>query len=135
MNGDMTLERLTEDYPEEKDLQQRSRRKVQRQEGDFYGSVSCVPREEEWMNDGSSQKRSYAQTLSLSVYGKEGTQAKRDGQNGTNEAEGKKDRKGYTVSYDEKGCPSIEFSPKEKERMYRPWKSTLIIKLVGKRIS
>lgn len=108
---------------------------MRKQKGDFSGVVSLHPREEEWMAEGGIEKKSYAQTL-------KGLPAGKNGSGGWSKEDEGKDKEmpclskdDYVVSYDEKGIPVINLSSRERERLHHPCKSTLIVKLLGKRLS
>lgn len=78
-------------------------------------------------------KKTYAQTLTQREYV--------EGMESEGEKEARKENAGdeknpdrdYTVEFDSKGHANIIISKDEKERL-APWKKTLIVKLLGKKV-
>lgn len=121
-------------FVEESDQLDRSKKKHPKQEWDLSGESSLTPSIEEWMAEGDIVRKSYGQTLKGGDAGSHG----RDGKRKEDEEDTKMhdfSSDDYMVLYDEKGIPVINLSERERKRLHRLWKTTLIVKLVGKRLS
>lgn len=131
---------------EEMDLLNRSKKKVRKSggEGDaFSGTSAKIPREEEWMQEEAAtaakegKKMSYLVSLmgeEIVISATDESSDESEYENMQGEAAAKEDGPRYIVEEDPIKGPNIIPSREEEKRLRRPWKKTLIIKLLGKKI-
>lgn len=113
---------------EEANLLRLSKKKFPKKEGDFSGEGSLIPKEEEWMGEENVPRKTYAQLLS------QGDSMEEEGFQGNKRDQKEDSDNDYIVEFGSKGHPNIIISKEEKERLARPWKKTLIVKLLGKKL-
>ena len=154
---------LEEPSPEETDLLCRSKKKVHNDNGVFEGSSSRVPRDESWMTDDPPEKeamklskKSFAELVKTGSYGQTGSsdeeemdKDKLEADEGNREAdfanqsprlEANRNIRdcrfpGITVVQWEDGLFNIVIPEAEKRKLAKPWRNTLIVKLLRRRIS
>ncbi|KAK2378394.1 zinc ion binding / nucleic acid binding protein [Trifolium repens] len=127
----------TEKSTAEKDLQERSTKKVKNGDQPFAGG-SSMPKDYtdllELQKETSGGGRSYKETvLGGSGNGPRGYESEEDEVDSEQEEEGEgiKVEEHMVGGYD---CPAFVLSKVEEKRIYRPWKRGVIVKLLGRRI-
>lgn len=128
------------------DLMNRSKKKVRKAGSDeegFSGTMAGIPREEPWMQGEKAagveggKKKSYLVTLMGEEIVISATdESLKDGEDEVMQggASVKEDIPRYVIEPDPFKGPNVIPSREEERRLGRPWKKTLIIKLLGKKI-
>ncbi|MED6161452.1 hypothetical protein PIB30_060845 [Stylosanthes scabra] len=137
---------------EEQDQLNYSKKKVRKEEGDFSRTQLLVQRQKEWMaenpnnEEAPSKIRTFAQIVQEGPNREDMDEGETDNEDSESEEEedeedsekdeenGEKSKDGIRVDEINKRDYNILISKKKEKKLWKPWKNTLIVKLLGRRV-